>query len=131
MACCCGSDSTQLCGISKQVTVGGPDVGNLYLNVCAAFGFGLLVKRTSVICGFIEVSGLRPGEKLYEELLCNGENSIPTDDPNIMKLKHTEIDFNKVMPDIERLTKLRHNDFYKIISLVKNIVPEFKRESDI
>ena len=79
----------------------------------------------------IKIIGLRPGEKLYEELLCNGENSIPTDDPSIMKLKHTEIDFNKVMPDIERLTKLRHNDFYKIISLVKNIVPEFKRESDI
>jgi FlaA1/EpsC-like NDP-sugar epimerase len=79
----------------------------------------------------IKIIGFRPGEKLYEELLCNGENSIPTDDPSIMKLKHTEIDFNKVMPDIERLTKLRHNDFYKIISLVKNIVPEFKRESDI
>lgn len=79
----------------------------------------------------IKIIGLRPGEKLYEELLCNGENSIHTDDPNIMKLKHTEIDFNRVMPDIERLTKLRHNDFYKIISLVKNIVPEFKRESDI
>jgi FlaA1/EpsC-like NDP-sugar epimerase len=79
----------------------------------------------------IQIIGLRPGEKLYEELLCNGENSILTDDPNIMKLKHTKIDFNKVMPDIERLTKLRQNDFYKIISLVKNIVPEFKRELDI
>jgi FlaA1/EpsC-like NDP-sugar epimerase len=76
----------------------------------------------------IKIIGLRPGEKLYEELLCNGENSIPTNDPNIMKLKHTEIDFNKVMPDIERLTKLRHNDFYRIMTLVKNIVPEFKRE---
>jgi FlaA1/EpsC-like NDP-sugar epimerase len=76
----------------------------------------------------IEITGLRSGEKLYEELLCDGENSIPTDDPNIMKLKHTEIDFNKVMPDIERLTKLRHNDFIKIITLIKNIVPEFKRE---
>jgi FlaA1/EpsC-like NDP-sugar epimerase len=79
----------------------------------------------------IQIIGLRPGEKLYEELLCSGENSIPTDDPNIMKLKHSEIDFNRVMPDIERLTKLRQNDFYKIISLVKNIVPEFKRESHI
>jgi FlaA1/EpsC-like NDP-sugar epimerase len=76
----------------------------------------------------IKIIGLRPGEKLYEELLCNGENIISTDDPNIMKLKHTEIDFNRIMPDIERLTKLRQNDFYKIISVVKNIVPEFKRE---
>lgn len=79
----------------------------------------------------IEITGLRPGEKLYEELLCDGENSIITDDPNIMKLKHTQIDFKKVIPDIERLSKLRKNDFYKIISLVKNVVPEFKKESDL
>lgn len=76
----------------------------------------------------IKIIGLRPGEKLYEELLCNGENSIPTDDPLIMKLKHIDADFKKIIPDIERLSKLRHNDFYKIISLVKNIVPEFKRD---
>lgn len=79
----------------------------------------------------IKIIGLRPGEKLYEELLCTGENSIPTNDPNIMKLKHSDINFNKVIPDIEKLSKLKHNDFYKIISLVKNIVPEFKRESNI
>lgn len=76
----------------------------------------------------IEITGLRPGEKLYEELLCDGENSIPTDDQNIMKLKHTHIDFKKVIPDIERLSKLRSNDFYKILLLMKSIVPEFKRE---
>jgi FlaA1/EpsC-like NDP-sugar epimerase len=79
----------------------------------------------------IKIIGLRPGEKLYEELLCTGENSIPTGDPSIMKLKHTDIDFTRVMPDIERLIKIRQNDFYKIISLVKNIVPEFKREIEI
>ena len=79
----------------------------------------------------IKFIGLRPGEKLYEELLCNGEDTLPTDDPNIMILKHSEINFNKVIPNIERLSKLKKNDFYKIVSLVKNIVPEFKRESDI
>ena len=79
----------------------------------------------------IKIIGLRPGEKLYEELLCNGENQISTDDPNIMKLKHTDIDFKRVIPDIERLAKLRDNDFYRIISLVKNIVPEFKRETEL
>jgi FlaA1/EpsC-like NDP-sugar epimerase len=79
----------------------------------------------------ISIIGLRPGEKLYEELLCDGENSMPTEDPHIMKLKHSDIDFTKIMPNFEELVKLKHNDFYKIISLVKNIVPEFKRESDI
>lgn len=76
----------------------------------------------------IEIIGLRPGEKLYEELLCHGENSIKTDDPNIMKLRHVDIDFKNVMPDIEKLAKLTKNDFYRIVSLVKNVVPEFKRE---
>jgi FlaA1/EpsC-like NDP-sugar epimerase len=79
----------------------------------------------------INIIGLRPGEKLYEELLCNGENSMPTDDSNIMKLKHVDIDFSTVMPNIEELSKLKYNDFYKIISLIKNVVPEFKRESDL
>ena len=79
----------------------------------------------------VEIIGLRPGEKLYEELLCDGENTLPTEDPNIMKLKHTNLDFKRLMPDIEKLSKLRTNDFYKIISLVKNIVPEFKRETEL
>lgn len=79
----------------------------------------------------IKIIGLRPGEKLYEELLCNGENTLPTDDPNIMKLGHTKINFNKTIPDIEKLSIITKNDFYKIVSLVKNIVPEFKRESNI
>lgn len=76
----------------------------------------------------IEIIGLRPGEKLYEELLCNGENGIQTNDPNIMKLKHAKIDFKKIIPDIERLALLTKNDIYSIMTLVKNIVPEFKRD---
>ena len=46
-----------------------------------------------------------------------------------MKLKHTDLDFKNLIPDIEKLSKLRSNDFYKIMSLVKNVVPEFKREN--
>ena len=78
----------------------------------------------------IEYIGLRPGEKLYEELLCNGENMIPTEDHNIMKLNHEEYDFKTLIPKIEKLSKIRSNDFYKILLLMKSIVPEFKRESN-
>ncbi len=78
----------------------------------------------------IEYIGLRPGEKLYEELLCNGENMVPTDDYNIMKLNHEEYDFKTLIPKIEKLSKIRSNDFYKILLLMKSIVPEFKREND-
>ena len=78
----------------------------------------------------IKYIGLRPGEKLYEELLCNGENMIPTNDHNIMKLNHEEYDFKTLIPKIEKLSKIRSNDFYKILLLMKSIVPEFKRESN-
>ena len=78
----------------------------------------------------IEYIGLRPGEKLYEELLCNGENMILTNDHNIMKLNHEEYDFKTLIPKIEKLSKIRSNDFYKILLLMKSIVPEFKRESN-
>ena len=78
----------------------------------------------------IEYIGLRPGEKLYEELLCDGENMIPTEDNNIMKLNHEEYDFKTLIPKIEKLSKVRINDFYKIIVLMTSIVPEFKRESN-
>lgn len=75
----------------------------------------------------IDIIGLKPGEKLYEELLYNSENGIETENKYIMKLRHSEIDFNLIMPDIERIIKLKDNDYYKIISLTKNIVPEFNR----
>ena len=78
----------------------------------------------------IEYIGLRPGEKLYEELLCDGENMVSTEDNNIMKLNHEEYDFKTIIPKIEKLSKIRSNDFYKIIVLIASIVPEFKRESN-
>ena len=78
----------------------------------------------------IEYIGLRPGEKLYEELLCDGENMVTTEDTNIMKLNHEEYDFKTLIPKIEKLSKIRLNDFYKIIVLMTSIVPEFKRESN-
>ena len=75
----------------------------------------------------IKYIGLRPGEKLYEELLCNGENMNTTSDHNIMELNHEEYDFKTLIPKIEKLSKIRSNDFYKILLLMKSIVPAFKR----
>jgi len=73
----------------------------------------------------IEIIGLRPGEKLYEELLCTGENVIPTSDSNIMKLKHTKMDFTEFISLIEKLIKIKTNNFSRIISTIKDILPEF------
>ena len=55
---------------------------------------------------------------------------VPTEDHNIMKLNHINYDFKTLIPKIEKLSKIRSNDFYKIIILMTSIVPEFKRESN-
>jgi hypothetical protein len=47
-----------------------------------------------------------------------------------MKLNHIDYDFKTIIPKIEKLSKIRLNDFYKILLLMKSIVPEFKRESN-
>ena len=74
----------------------------------------------------IKVTGLRPGEKLYEELLANEENTMPTHHPQILKAKVRTYNFNDVLNDINELTSLfdsQIND--NIVSKMKNIVPEF------
>ena len=74
----------------------------------------------------IKYTGLRPGEKLYEELLANEENTMPTHHPQILKAKVREYDFTSVLKDINELTGMfdsQNNDY--IVSKMKTIVPEF------
>ncbi len=73
----------------------------------------------------IKVTGLRPGEKLYEELLANGENTMPTYHKKIMISKVRELDYVKIRSLIDELCV--NNMFFKpnTVSLMKEIVPEF------
>jgi FlaA1/EpsC-like NDP-sugar epimerase len=73
----------------------------------------------------IKITGLRPGEKLYEELLAEEENTIPTHHPKILIAKVRKSD-NDVSTIIERLIQLydsQNNE--NIVKLMKEIVPEF------
>ena len=71
-------------------------------------------------------SGLRPGEKLYEELLANSENTIPTKNSKILKAKVREVDAIKTKTDIEELISLtKSEDNMLIVTQMKKIVPEF------
>ncbi len=74
----------------------------------------------------INFTGLRPGEKLYEELLNNKENTIPTYHPKIMIAKVNQYKQEEVLPKVMELISLLpgHNNF-TIVSLMKDIVPEF------
>lgn len=73
----------------------------------------------------IKITGLRPGEKLYEELLANGENTLPTYNDKIMISKVREIDYSKTRSLIDELCIT--NLFFKdsVVSLMKSIVPEY------
>jgi FlaA1/EpsC-like NDP-sugar epimerase len=73
----------------------------------------------------IKITGMRPGEKLYEELLANGENTLPTYHKKIMIGKVRELDYTKIRSKIEELCVT--NMFFNgnTVSLMKEIVPEF------
>ncbi|SIS51567.1 NDP-sugar epimerase, includes UDP-GlcNAc-inverting 4,6-dehydratase FlaA1 and capsular polysaccharide biosynthesis protein EpsC [Zobellia uliginosa] len=73
----------------------------------------------------IKITGLRPGEKLYEELLANGENTLPTYHKKIMIGKTRELDYTLVHAKIDELCV--SNMFFneRTVSLMKEIVPEF------
>jgi len=80
----------------------------------------------------IKFTGLRPGEKLYEELLNDTENTIPTHHSKIMIAKVQEYNINKVESDMKELLDLQknHNNF-DIVRKMKEIVPEFKSKNSI
>ena len=73
----------------------------------------------------IKITGLRPGEKLYEELLTNSENTIPTYHDKIMIAKTENIEVEKVKQKIENLIASQEMDSFEIVSKLKAIVPEY------
>ena len=74
----------------------------------------------------IEYSGLRPGEKLYEEVLANSENTIPTNHKRINIAKVREYDYDDALQAIDTLETLaREVDIQTMVRLMKQIVPEF------
>ena len=80
----------------------------------------------------IKITGLRPGEKLYEELLANGENTLPTYHQKIKISKVRELDYAKVRSQIDELciTNMFFNG--NTIKLMKEIVPEYiSKNSDL
>jgi len=75
----------------------------------------------------IEYTGLRPGEKLYEELITDGENIVPTRHEKIMVLKGIECDLELLNSKIAELLDLAQEQAGdKIKSKLREIVPEYK-----
>ena len=74
----------------------------------------------------IQYTGLRPGEKLYEELLNVAENTIHTHHKKILKAKVREYNFEDIQNDLKEIEDLTVNfDNYQLVGKMKQIVPEF------
>jgi len=80
----------------------------------------------------IAFTGLRPGEKLYEELLNNSENTIPTHNKQIMIAKVQPYELEQIKPAISKLIDLFcTQDNVKIVRQLKSIVPEYISNNSI
>lgn len=74
----------------------------------------------------IKYTGLRPGEKLYEELLATKENTLPTNNAKIFRAKVREYDFMDISMLITRLVDLSIRvEKLEAVKVMKSIVPEF------
>ncbi|HSB94499.1 MAG TPA: nucleoside-diphosphate sugar epimerase/dehydratase, partial [Flavitalea sp.] len=77
-------------------------------------------------------TGLRPGEKLYEELLNEAETTIPTHHEKIKIAKVRPCSFEEISSDIEELELLaKQDDNYLLVGKMKAIVPEFLSKNSL
>ena len=96
-----------------------------------------LARQMITLAGFtpdkdirIEYTGLRPGEKLYEEVLSNAENTLPAFHERIRIAKVRENAYDEVSSVVERLEVLsKDTDIPGLIRLMKEIVPEYKSQN--
>lgn len=76
--------------------------------------------------------GLRPGEKLYEELLATKENTLSTHHPKIMIAETTTMEYADMLMSIDRLRHAHEQgDNLDLVAAVKSIVPEFISNNSI
>jgi FlaA1/EpsC-like NDP-sugar epimerase len=73
----------------------------------------------------IKIVGLRPGEKLYEELLSDKETTLPTYHNKIMIAKVKDFDFKKIDAKIGELSTIDQLNKTEIVAKIKSIVPEY------
>jgi len=80
----------------------------------------------------IVFTGLRAGEKLYEELLANEENTIPTHHNQIMIARVKQYDFELVTDNINSLIAcFKEQDNNVLVGKMKDFVPEFISKNSV
>ena len=80
----------------------------------------------------IVFTGLRPGEKLYEELLNQKETTLPTANEKIMVARVREFEFDKVSEEVDQLIKTsQQSKPFTTVKLMKQLVPEYISNNSI
>ncbi|MCK5764972.1 MAG: polysaccharide biosynthesis protein, partial [Bacteroidales bacterium] len=80
----------------------------------------------------IRYTGLRPGEKLYEELLNDEENTLPTHHPQIMIARERGFDLETLSAKVKELIAFSDSmDGLSIVKKMKEIAPEFKSRNSV
>ena len=80
----------------------------------------------------IEYTGLREGEKLYEEVLNSEENAKPTFHEKIRIAQVREYDYEEVSREIDKLIEIsRRYDDMATVKKMKEIVPEYKSNNSV
>lgn len=98
-----------------------------------------LAKRMIKLSGFepnidikIIYTGLRPGEKLYEELLSDDAKTLPTHNEKIMISKDPSMGFEEIDTLTKQITKASlRRDKVEVVKILKTIVPEFRSNNSI
>ena len=98
-----------------------------------------LARRMIKLSGFepnidikIIYTGLRPGEKLYEELLSDDAKTLPTHNEKIMISKDPIMEFLEIETLVNSITKASlRRDKVEVVKLLKIIVPEFRSNNSI
>lgn len=80
----------------------------------------------------IKYTGLRAGEKLYEEVLNDEESTLPSFNPKIRIAKVREYDYHQIEQNIQQLLEISNTyDDLEIVRKMKQIVPEFKSRNSV
>ncbi len=80
----------------------------------------------------IVFTGLRPGEKLYEEVLNVKETTLPTPHKRIKRAKVREYDFEEIKCEMQELSEImKEGNTFEVVRKMKLIVPEFKSKNSV
>jgi FlaA1/EpsC-like NDP-sugar epimerase len=80
----------------------------------------------------IKYTGLRPGEKLFEELLKNDENSLPTHHPKILIAKVNTPTYAFMEIQVAEMSQLLADGGYnELVAKIKQVIPEYKSNNSV